>query len=224
MGVCRVQSIPLSPLSIRNRDIRAEGRFRHRVGVQFFQFIQISILQRRDQSLEKGAEFRIGGGVRGDEDCAFVCVVPGDDRDFEVVAVLPGGDGEVGDDVWEGVVRVGGVGVGVWAVDDGLEGPGDAVDVLVPDGFGAGHDGFEGEGAKVGENFGFGDVGCVDGGEELAELDEVAGVGGIEDCAGGGGAGFEDGFVEGGWSGGVGVVHDVVADLIMLVSYAQTRW
>lgn len=164
-------------------------------------------------------EFRIGGGVRGDEDCVFVCVVFGDDWDFEVVVVLLGGDGEVGDDVWEGVVCVGGVGVGVWVVDDGLEGLGDVVDVFVLDGFGVGDDGFEGEGVEVGENFGFGDVGCVDGGEEFVELDEVVGVGGIEDCVGGGGVGFEDGFVEGGWFGGVGVVYDVVVDLIMLVLY-----
>lgn len=44
------------------------------------------------------------------------------------------------------------------------------------------------------------------------ELSLLARVGGVPDCAGGGGARFEDCFVEGGRLGGV--AEDVMADLV----------
>ncbi len=164
----------------------------------------------REEGGNRGREDARKGGRKERKGGAVLGVEAGHDGDIEVAALAPRLDGQVGDDgVGLGAGDQRAVGDGE-AVDGGLEGPAYVLLVAVPHGAAGAVDGVERQCAQGGHEVLLGHGGDAGGDEELAELHEVARVGGQQHGAGGGGAGLEDGGAEGRIA--AAVVHEVVAD------------
>lgn len=131
VAVCRVQAGPLGAHALWYGLVRAGG-IGDWVGVERFHGVEVARPKARDEGREERPELGRGVGFRGDELRPLVGVEARQHGNVEVMALLPGQEGEIRDHRCGGVARVG---EGVGAVDYGLEGPGHARHVLVPEDF-----------------------------------------------------------------------------------------